>query len=200
MRCTCVSTTTPTAFLNHDPSTTLAVLRATPGSVSSLSISSGTCPPKSLTIFLAAPTTDFDLLRKNPVERTSGSSCSGVSAANAATVGYLRKSSGVTRFTFTSVDCADRMVATSSSHALAWVSAQVTSGYRLFNRFKMSATRSGAIGLYPLAGLDAAFPRETGTLLLAAAPLTRAIGLWSDFAGDDTRATRTLSWRPVRAG
>src|SRR5260370_23008784 len=31
MRCTCVSTTTPTAFLNHVPSTTLAVLRATPG-------------------------------------------------------------------------------------------------------------------------------------------------------------------------
>src|ERR1700734_3996727 len=68
-------------------------------------MSSGTWPPKSAMIFFAAPTTDFDLLRKKPVERTSGSSCSGVSAAKAWTVGYLRKSSGVTRFTFTSVDC-----------------------------------------------------------------------------------------------
>ena len=33
------------------------------------------------TIFLAAPTTDFDLFRKKPVERTSGWSCSGSSAA-----------------------------------------------------------------------------------------------------------------------
>jgi len=75
----------------------------------------------------AAPTTDLDLLRKNPVDRTSGSSCSGVSAAKAATVGYLRNNSGVTRFTFTSVDCADSIVATTSSHALACVSAHVTS-------------------------------------------------------------------------
>src|SRR5258708_27539340 len=52
MRCTCVSTTTPSAILNHEPSTTFAVLRATPGRVSSLSISHGTCPPKSETIFL----------------------------------------------------------------------------------------------------------------------------------------------------
>ena len=34
------------AYLNHDPSTTLAVLRATPGRESSLSMSSGTWPPK----------------------------------------------------------------------------------------------------------------------------------------------------------
>src|SRR6202044_825542 len=115
-------------FLNHVPSTPLAVLRATPGRVSSFSMLRGTWPPKSATIFFAAPTTDFDLLRKKPVERTSGSSCSGVRAAKAWTVGYLRKSSGVTRFTFTSVDWADRMVATRSSQALVWVRAQVTSG------------------------------------------------------------------------
>src|SRR3984957_6327143 len=81
-------------------------------------MSSGTWPPKSAMIFLAAPTTDFDLLRKKPVERTSGWSCSGVSAAKASTVGYFRKSSGVTRLTFTSVDWAERMVATRSSQAL----------------------------------------------------------------------------------
>ena len=31
MRCTCVSTTTPSAIRYHVPSTTFAVLRATPG-------------------------------------------------------------------------------------------------------------------------------------------------------------------------
>ena len=51
-----------------------------------------------------------------------------VSAAKASTVGYLRKSSGVTRLTLTSVDWAERIVATRSSHALVWVRAQVTSG------------------------------------------------------------------------
>src|ERR1700681_1516870 len=113
-------------------------------------MSSGTCPPNSATILFAAPTTDLDLLRKNPVDRTSGSSCSGVSAANAATVGYFRNNSGVTRFTFTSVDCAERIVATTSSHALACVSAQVTSGYIWSSRFNIPATRSGATGLQPL--------------------------------------------------
>ena len=81
MRWTCVSTTTPSAMPNHDPSTTLAVLRAAPGMVSSSSMVCGTSPPKSLMILRAAPTTDFDLLRKNPVERMSGSSSSGCKAA-----------------------------------------------------------------------------------------------------------------------
>src|SRR5581483_11642589 len=116
-RCTCVSTTTPSFRLNHVPRTTLAVLRATPGSVSRSSMLSGTLPPKSLTTFLAAPTTDFDLLRKNPVERTSGSSSSGRKAAKSCTVGYFLKITGVTLFTFTSVDWAERMVATSNSQA-----------------------------------------------------------------------------------
>src|ERR1700730_17885356 len=71
-RVTWVSTTTPSAILNHVPRTTFAVLRATPGRVSRSFIFGGTCPPKSATIFLAAPTTDFDLFRKKPVERTSG--------------------------------------------------------------------------------------------------------------------------------
>ncbi len=46
--------------------------RAQPGRVSRSFIFIGTCPPKSPTIFRAAPTTDFDLFRKKPVERTSG--------------------------------------------------------------------------------------------------------------------------------
>ena len=129
IRCTWVSTTTPSDFLNHVPNSTFAVFRATPGRVRSFSISSGTCPPKSLRIFLAAPTTDFDLLRKKPVERISGSSCSGFKAAKASTVGYFLKISGVTMLTRTSVACADRIVATSNSHALLCCKAQVTSGY-----------------------------------------------------------------------
>jgi hypothetical protein len=39
------------------------------------------------------------------------------------------------------------MVATTSSHALACVNAQVTAGYSWSSRFKISATRSGATGL-----------------------------------------------------
>jgi hypothetical protein len=61
---------------------------------------------------------DFDLLRKKPVERMSGSSSSGLSAANAASVGYFAKITGVTMLTRASVHCAERIVATSSSHAL----------------------------------------------------------------------------------
>ena len=52
MRWTCVSTTTPDAIPNAVPSTTLAVLRAAPGTVSSWSMSRGISPPKSLRIFL----------------------------------------------------------------------------------------------------------------------------------------------------
>ena len=49
-------------YTNALPSTTFAVLRATPGSVSSCSIVSGTFPPNSLTTFFAAPEIDFALL------------------------------------------------------------------------------------------------------------------------------------------
>src|ERR1700756_2153312 len=51
-----VSTTTPPASLNQVPSTTFAVFRATPGRVRSFSMSRGTSPPNSATIFFAAPT------------------------------------------------------------------------------------------------------------------------------------------------
>ena len=58
-RCTCVSTTTPSAMPNAVPSTTLAVLRATPRSFSSSSIVRGTFPPKSFSIICAAALMDF---------------------------------------------------------------------------------------------------------------------------------------------
>src|SRR5260370_42219937 len=83
-----------------------------------ISISSGTWPPKSCITPLAAPTSDFDLLRKNPVGRMSGSSSSGFNAAKAAGVGYFLNNSGVTLLTVASVHCAERIVATSNSQAL----------------------------------------------------------------------------------
>src|SRR6266550_3049119 len=58
-RSTCVSTTTPLAIPYAVPSTTFAVFRATPGSVSISSIVLGTCPPNSSIIALLAPITDF---------------------------------------------------------------------------------------------------------------------------------------------
>src|SRR5437016_9244743 len=58
IRCTWVSTTTPSFFLNQHPSTTFAVLRPTPGSCTSSSIVSGTCPPCRSTNACANPMID----------------------------------------------------------------------------------------------------------------------------------------------
>jgi len=202
IRCTCVSTTTPSALPNHVPSTTFAVLRATPGNVSKPSMLSGTLPPNSLTTLRAAPTTDFDLLRKNPVDRISGSSCCGSSRAKSCTVGYFLNSSGVTMFTRTSVDCAERMVATTSSHASLCVNAQVTSGYCRSSRCRMSETRSGARGLYPpptlLFSWDR-FPTEGAPLfvLFKGGATTDARFLP---VAPGARTAPAFSWRPVLPG
>ena len=119
MRCTWVSTTIPSPRPNQEPSTTLAVLRATPGSVSNSSIVSGTRPPNCCITLRAAPTMFFALLRKKPVERISGSNSSGSIAASDAASGNLRNSAGVTKFTLTSVHCAERRVATSNCQAFS---------------------------------------------------------------------------------
>jgi hypothetical protein len=100
------------------PSTTFAVFRPTPGSVVSLSMSAGTSPSNSAMIFCAAPTIALPFWLKNPVDLMSGSSCAGVARASAVASGNFLKSAGVTMFTRTSVDCAERIVATSSSNAL----------------------------------------------------------------------------------
>src|SRR3954469_21986911 len=96
---------------------------------------------------------DFDLLRKNPVERMSGSSSSGFKRAKCCGVGYFLKMAGVTMFTRASVHCADRMVATSSSQALRCVSAHCTFGYVASRRRKISATRFGSGGVNFRAGM-----------------------------------------------
>ncbi len=115
MRWTCVSTTTPEAMPKAVPRTTLAVLRAAPGTVRSASMSRGTWPPKSEKILRAAPEMDLALLLKKPVERMSWASSAWFAAAKSWTVGYLRKSPGVTMLTRRSVHCAERIVATSNS-------------------------------------------------------------------------------------
>ena len=66
----------------------------------------------------AAPTIDLALLLKNPVDRISWASTSGLTAAKSAGVGYFANSPGVTSLTRLSVHCADRIVATSNSHGL----------------------------------------------------------------------------------
>src|SRR5262249_11528913 len=67
-RATCVSTTTPSAIPYAVPSTTFAVLRATPGSSSSASISRGTSPACLAKSPLAIPIRLLALFRKKPVD------------------------------------------------------------------------------------------------------------------------------------
>ena len=142
IRITCVSTTTPLAIPYADPSTTFAVFRAAPGTVSSSSIVRGTTPPNSPTTRCAAPTIDFALLLKNPVLRISFAKTSGRTAAKSSGVGYFRNSPGVTSFTRLSVHCAERIVATSNSHGFRCNSAHSAFGYVRSSTARISASRS----------------------------------------------------------
>ncbi|MEQ8845207.1 MAG: hypothetical protein RIB58_10165 [Phycisphaerales bacterium] len=63
------------------PSTTLAVLRATPRSVSNSSIVRGTCPPKSFTTLVIAAWMALALLRYSPIDLTYFSIFAGVALA-----------------------------------------------------------------------------------------------------------------------
>src|SRR5277367_7019384 len=110
--------------------------------VSISSIVRGTSPPKSCDTFLAAPISDFALLLKNPVERISCASSAWLAFAKSAIVGYLANKPGVTSLTRLSVHCAERIVATRSSHALLWVSAQVAFGYIASSDLRMRAVRA----------------------------------------------------------
>ena len=71
---------------------------------------------------------------RSPVEWTSRSTSSGSACARSAGVGYLANSAGVTLLTFSSVVCADRIVATSSWNALSCTSAHSASGYSSASR------------------------------------------------------------------
>ena len=83
MRCTCVSTTTPSGAFQMTPRTTFAVLRPTPGSFTSSSIVRGTSPPCFSTSARARPTRLFVFWRKNPSVATSGSTSIGSAFASA---------------------------------------------------------------------------------------------------------------------
>ena len=120
----CVSTVRP-GTSKQLPSTTFAVLRATPRSVVSSSSVRGTSPPKRLTMSCAVDWIDFAFCRKKPVGRTSASTSAGSAAASFSGVPQRRNSSGVTRFTIASVHCADRIVATSSWKGVSKWSAHV---------------------------------------------------------------------------
>ena len=62
------------------------------------------------------PASERDFARKKPVDWICGSSSSVVAFASDWALGYRLKSAGVTWFTRSSVHCADRIVATSSSY------------------------------------------------------------------------------------
>ena len=123
----CVSTVMP-GMPNALPSTTLAVLRPKPGSVTSSLSVCGTSPSKSLDQQRPELDQRVVLFRKKPVLWISSSSSARSAAAYAAASGYLRNSAGVTWLTPLSVLCADRMVATDSSSGVVKSSSQCASG------------------------------------------------------------------------
>src|SRR5271165_1019258 len=110
--------------------------------VSISSIVLGSSPAKSLSTLFAAPIRDLALLLKNPVERISCASSAWFALARSATVGYLAKRPGVTSFTRLSVHWAERIVATSNSQALRWVSAHVALGYIASRARRIFPTRA----------------------------------------------------------
>src|SRR4029450_9202931 len=94
-----------------------------------------------------SPWMDRALLRKSRVAWMPASTSARSATARSAGVGQRRNSSGVTWLTTTSVDCADRMVATSSSQAERWARAVVTMGERGASRARISGARAGRAAL-----------------------------------------------------
>ena len=99
-------------------STTLAVLRPTPGSVSSASRVRGTSPPYSATSFRDSATRFFALVRKRPMVRMMSVIAGSPSATIFSGVSALANSAGVALLTPASVACADSTTATSSVNGL----------------------------------------------------------------------------------
>src|ERR671935_199956 len=122
--------------------TTFAVFRPTPGSSTGASSALGPSPPWRSTSAFDIPSSERVLARKNPVERMSFSRLGGRARASSRAVGYLRKSSGVTMFTRSSVHCAERIVATSSSNGVRNSSAMVASGYARASRSRIFLARA----------------------------------------------------------
>src|SRR5258706_7172341 len=91
---------------------------------------------------LEAAITALALLRKKPVCLTSRSISTWLASANDCGFGYLRKSDLVTMLTRTSVDCAESIVAISSSKAFVKSSEHFAFGYICLSRTTMSLARS----------------------------------------------------------
>src|SRR5690625_2127461 len=137
---TCVSTAmagTP----NSTPRTTLAVLRPTPGSSMSSSRVPGTCPPCLSRSRRAVATMLRALLRNSPIEIMSGITSSGSAPASASASGNAANSAGVARFTPSSVACAERITAMSSSNGVVQSSSVSASPYSARSSSRMSAAR-----------------------------------------------------------
>ena len=115
---------TPNAF----PSTTLAVFRPTPGSVTRSSSRFGTRPSNASTRRAPSFSSASDLARKKPVGRISSSSSVRSAAARSAGDGYRANSAGVTWLTRTSVVWAESTVATRSWNESVKSSSQHASG------------------------------------------------------------------------
>jgi hypothetical protein len=96
-------------------STTLAVLRPTPGRRSSAARSRGTWPPCSRSRISESAITFFAFMRNRPMEPMKDMSLSTPSCTIAAGVLATGKSCAVTLLTPLSVACADSTTATSSS-------------------------------------------------------------------------------------
>src|SRR5579862_584873 len=94
----------------------------------------GTTPPWRSVIAFAAPTIDFVLLRKNPVDLMIVSTSPGFANAKLAGVGKRANNPGVTRFTVRSVLWALRIVATNSCHGSVKSSSVFASGYAFLRR------------------------------------------------------------------
>ena len=119
----CVSTVMP-GTSNALPSTTLAVLRPTPGRVTRSSSRPGTSPSKRSTMAALSLITELVLARKKPVGRSTASISSRSAPASASAVGQRENSVGVTVLTMTSVVCAESTVATSSCSGVSKSSSQ----------------------------------------------------------------------------
>src|SRR5579875_575399 len=138
------------------PSTTFAVLRPTPGSVTISSRVRGTSPPNRSRSAAASPITDLVFARKNPVGLRISSTSAGFAAARSSGAGYLANNAGVIMFTRLSVVCADSTVATKSWKGFSKSSSQCASGYvSASTRLIFRARRTSAVRVSGFAVLTA---------------------------------------------
>src|SRR4249920_3293279 len=149
-------------------STTLAVLRPTPGSASSASRVRGTSPACSSTSFFDKATTFFALVRKRPMVFTSSRTRSSPNAAIFCGVSAAANSAGVALLTPASVACAESTTATSRVNGLTCLSSPLGSGMAAWKRRNASSISAGVhCGSAPAAAFLSAATRLPGALSCA---------------------------------